>query len=101
MFNKLKQFKDLRDQAKQLQSQMAEEKVDVEGNWGKIKMTINGNMEVLSLNIDESLLTANNKESLQKEITNLFNDGIKKVQKKLAQKMVKDGKMPNLTDLLK
>ena len=47
MFNKLKQFKDLRDQAKTMQSALATEKVKKKKNGVVIEM--NGNMEVLSV----------------------------------------------------
>ena len=67
MFNKLKQFKDLRNQAKELQSKFAKESLSVDSNWGKLKLTIDGNMEVHAMEIDESLLEAKNKKSLENE----------------------------------
>lgn len=101
MFNKLKQFKDLRDQAKVIQQKLSEETASVENSWGKLKLTINGNMEVLSLFIDPSLLSADNKTSLEKDIAKLFTDGVKKVQRAVAERMQKEGKLPDLGDMLK
>lgn len=101
MFSKLKQFKELRSQAKELQNQMAAESVTVDSNWGKLKLTINGNIEVTNLSIDQSLLKESNKESLEKDLKNLFNDGAKKVQKEIAAKMAKSGNMPDLSSFFK
>ena len=53
MFNKLKQYKELRDQAKRMQSALAEETITVER--GGVKIVINGNMEITSVNINENL----------------------------------------------
>ena len=101
MFNKLKQFKDLRDQAKVFQQKLAEESITVESNWSKLKLTIDGNMEVKLLSIDPSLLTAENKTSLEKDLAKLFSDGVKKVQRAVAEKMQKEGKLPDLGDMFK
>lgn len=101
MFNKLKQIKDLREQAKNIQGKLSQEIVQVDSHWGKLKFSLNGNMEGLSLEIDPQLLDKNNHESLQKELLDLFNDGMKKMQRSVAQKMAKDGGLPNLSDFLK
>lgn len=97
MLEKLKQFKDLREKAKGLQSLLAEEKVEGSAAWGKIKMTMNGNQEVLSVSVDAELLS--NKGKLEEAIKEVTNDSIKKAQKVMATKMMQDGsfKMPGLS----
>ena len=94
MFEKLKQFKDLREKAKNLQGILAEEKVEGSAAWGKLKMVMNGNQEVLSVSVDAELL--NDKNKLQDAIKEVTNDAIKKAQKVMANKMMQDGgfKMP-------
>lgn len=87
MFNKLKQFKDLRDTAKQLQDSLSEEIVEGSGGWGKVKIKINGNQQVQSVEIDPEYLNNEKKEKLQNDIKDAFNDGVKKVQKVMAEKM--------------
>jgi len=91
MFSKLKQFKDLRDQAKQMQNILAQESVEGTALWGKVKVKINGNQEVLSVEIDPELLSANNKEKLESAIKEATNDAIKKVQRIMAEKMRSSG----------
>jgi DNA-binding protein YbaB len=84
MFNKLKQFKDLRSQAKNMQRQMQEEILEKSKDGVRIK--INGANEILELDINDELM--GNKEKLIKTIKNLFKDSLKDMQKKMAKKMM-------------
>ena len=88
MFNKLKQYKDLRDQAKTLQNMMAQQSITVEKNG--IKLTINGNFEITTLNINSEM----SKEKLEQALVECFNDATKKIQRVLAEKMQGMGGMP-------
>jgi DNA-binding protein YbaB len=90
MFNKLKQIKDLRSQAKQMQSALSQENINLEKNG--IKLTMNGNLEITSLNISENL----DKEVLARTMKDLVNDGIKQTQKIMAKKMQEMGGFPGL-----
>lgn len=85
MFNKLKQFKDLRDQAKTMQSALAKESVSIEKKG--IKITMNGNMEITELVIPEGL----SKDDISKYMKEAVNEAIKKVQKLMATKMQEMG----------
>ena len=90
MFNKLKQYKDLRSQAKSIQDTLANETVTTEK--GGVKVVMDGNMKVTSIKISEDLA----KESLEGAITDCVNDAIKKTQKLMAQKMQEMGGMPGM-----
>ena len=90
MFGKLKYMKDLRSQAKTMQNALAAESVTVEK--GGIKVVMNGNMEIISLSINEGLA----KESLEGMLTDCFNEAIKKTQRLMAQKMQEMGGLPGL-----
>jgi DNA-binding protein YbaB len=85
MFNKLKQFKDLRSQAKSLQEALAQEKVEIERNG--IKLVMDGNQKVVSLEINPELSTG----QIQQEMPEIFNDAIKKVQRLVVEKMQSSG----------
>ena len=85
MFNKLKQFKDLRSQAKTLQNALAGETVTVEK--GGVKVIMNGNMEITQLAINEGLA----KESLEGILTDAINEAIKKTQRLMAAKVQEMG----------
>lgn len=90
MFNKLKQIKDLRSQAKAMQNVLSGESVTVEKNG--IKLVMNGNLEVTSLTIAQDL----SKENTENTMKDLMNDAIKKTQKLMAQKMQEMGGFGNL-----
>ncbi len=94
MFNKLKQIKDLRHQAKTLQSTLSGEKVTIEKRG--VKMVINGNLEVVELSIADK-----QQDNLESALKDCFNDGIKQVQKIMAKKMQEMGGMPDFNSLLK
>ena len=91
MFNKLKQFKDLRSQAKTMQNALSGETITAEK--GGIKVVMNGNMEITSIAINEDLA----KDSLENMLADCVNDAIKKTQKIMAQKMQEMGGIPGLS----
>ena len=90
MFNKLKQFKDLRSQAKTIQNKLSEEHVTLEKNG--IALTMNGNMEIETLKLNPELSI----ENQEKYIKDLINEGTKKVQRVMAEKMRDMGGLDNL-----
>ncbi|MBU1203014.1 YbaB/EbfC family nucleoid-associated protein [Patescibacteria group bacterium] len=94
MFNKLKQYNDLRKQASTLKSAMAQETVEVENR--AVKLTMDGNQDIKSLDIKEEYLSKDKKSELEKEIINAISDAIKKVQRKMAMKMQEMGGLDSL-----
>jgi len=90
MFNKLKQFKDLRSQAKTVQSALAQESVTEEKNG--VKIVLNGNMEILELHINPEL----NKESQESALKSCFNDALKRAQRLMAKKLQDMGGLPGM-----
>ena len=93
MFNKMKQFNDLRKQANTLKSAMSEESVEVENS--AVKIIMDGNQEIKSLNINKDYLNPDKKNDLEKKITDGIAEAIKKVQRKMAMKMQKMGGLDN------
>lgn len=98
MFNKLKQFKDLRDKAKTLQTALAAETVEGSGGWGKVKVTMDGNQTVTALHIDDALMSVAEKSKLEAGLKEAVTDAIKKAQRKAVEKMKEIGglDMPDL-----
>ena len=99
MFNKLKQFKDLRNQAKTLQSALAEESVTVKAAGDKVILTMDGNLQMKGLAIDDELLSPDKKEKLQETIKEAHGDALKKIQRIMAMKMKEMGGLPNIPGL--
>ncbi len=99
MFTKLKQFKDLRTQAKTLQSKLAEESVTVKAASDKIVMSLDGNLKMTAIAIDDELLSPDKKEKLQQGIKDAHDEAIKKIQRIMAVKMKEMGGLPNIPGL--
>jgi len=93
VFSKLKQFKDLRDQAKQMQDVLAKETVYADSGHGKIQVIMDGNQHVSGVAIDDSYLAPGKKDDLQKHLADAFNSGIKKSQMAMAKKAKEMGKL--------
>lgn len=89
----MKQFNDLRKQANSLKNAMAEETVEVENS--AVKIVMDGNQEIKSLDISSDYLNPDKKKDLEKKITDGIADAIKKVQRKMAMKMQKMGGLDN------
>ena len=89
MFEKLKQIKDLRTQAKTMQSMLAGESVTNES--GGVTITMDGNMEVKSVVIGDGMTKA----QIEIATKNSINDTVKKIQKVIAQKMQAMGGLSN------
>ena len=85
MFNKLKQFRDLRNQAKTLQNALAQESVEFEKNG--VKVVMNGNMEITSLSISAEI----SRDKLENILTGAINETIKRAQKLMAKKVQEMG----------
>lgn len=96
MFNKLKQFKDLRDQAKHLQSELEKEVTTVNAVGNQIVLSMNGNLQITGLAIDDALLTPSQKEKLISGLKEAHEDALKKMQRTLALKMKEMGGLPNI-----
>ncbi len=77
MFEQLKQIK----QIKKLQSALEEERVEIEKQG--VKIVINGKLEVEEVVLNPQL----KKEDQEAILKECFNEGIKKIQIKVAQKM--------------
>ena len=99
MFSKLKQFKDLRDQAKEMQNVLSEETVHADSAGGKIQVIMDGNQQVNGLDIDPSMLQPGRKDELTKALRDAFNNAIKKSQMAMAKKAKEMGKL-NLPGLM-
>lgn len=96
MFSKIKAIKDLRDQAKTMQNAMEEITAEGSAAWGKVKIRMNGNQRVLSIDIDDELMA--DKSKLTSALVDAFADTTKNLQKEMAVKM-KD--MGGLQEMMK
>jgi DNA-binding protein YbaB len=90
MFEKLKQLKDLRDKAKQLQNALGAETITAEKNG--IKITLDGNMVISSVILEKEM----SKDEIEKRMPDAINEAIKKAQRVMAEKMRAMGGLPGM-----
>ena len=96
MFNKLKQIKDIRAQAKTMQAQLAEIMIVGKARGGKIMITIDGNQSVQGVKIEEGMETSD----IESGVKDAFNDAIKKLQREMATKRKDMGGLDAFKDML-
>jgi hypothetical protein len=90
VFSQLKQIKDLKSQAKQMQAQLSTISETVEAGWSdKVHLTINGNQQFTKVEIDEALLAPDKKKKLEDLMLECANKAVQKVQKLMAEQMMK------------
>jgi DNA-binding YbaB/EbfC family protein len=87
MFSKLKQYKDMRSQAKKMQSDLEEETAVGRGAGGDVIVEMNGNYEIVDIDIDTALLREDRKEKLEKALKDAHADAGKQLKKVLARRM--------------
>lgn len=89
MFNKIKAIQELKSQANQIKKALEAEIVEGSGGWGKVKIKMDGNQEVKSVEIADDII--GDKAKLESASKEAINDAVKKVQKVMAQKMSQMG----------
>ncbi|MBI2473662.1 YbaB/EbfC family nucleoid-associated protein [Candidatus Uhrbacteria bacterium] len=98
MFSKLKHIKDLKKQGKMMQDELATVVQEGTAAWGKVKMTVNGNRDLVGVSIDESMLS--DKSKLEEALKEAWKDATgMKFQMKLAKKMQDMGGLDMLKNL--
>lgn len=95
MFNKLKQIKDIRDQAKTLQSALGEIMVVGKGAKGNVMITIDGNQKIQGVKIEDGMDTS----AIENGVKEAFTDAMKQLQKEMAKKMQDMGGLDALKNL--
>ena len=98
MLSKLKQYKDMRDQGKKMQSALSGESTTTRAAGDRVVMTMNGNLEMTGLSISEELLKPEQKDRLQNAIKEAHGEALKKMQRTIAMKMQESGdfKLPGM-----
>lgn len=85
----LQQAQALQDKLKQMQEAVAARTVVAQSGGGMVRVTVDGAMQVRRLEIDSSLLAANDKSMLEDLIVAAVNDGLRQAQALVAQEMGK------------
>ena len=86
MFDKVKQMMELKKQADKLKKELEAVSITVNDARG-IKVIVNGAQIFQSIEIDEGLLSAGNKNRVQMDLLRSINTAVKKSQQAAAHKM--------------
>jgi DNA-binding protein YbaB len=86
MFDQVKKVMEMKKQADLLKKELEATIIEVQETRG-IKLVVNGAQIFQSIDIDETLLTAGNKNRIQMELLKAMNTGIKRSQQAAANKM--------------
>jgi len=84
LFDKIKDVNEMRKQAKQIELTLASEQVTGSSSGGKIKITLDGNQKVLSVEVDASIV--GDKSEIARHIRQALEDVNHKHKKMLQSK---------------
>ena len=77
----------MRQVGEQKKKEMQAIKIQGFSDKNRVKITLNGLYEIIEMDMDDELLSVNNKELLKKAINSAYSDARKKLEKELAKSM--------------
>ena len=84
IFDKLKNLNEMRKEAKQLQGQMAQVVISGDSSGGKVKLVMDGNFEVKSVEVDVSI--AGDKSEVARHVRAALEDLFKNYKKAMQKR---------------
>src|SRR5512134_2281863 len=85
----VKQAQELQERLSKVQEEAAARTVDASAGGGMVKVTVNGRLEVVRLQIEPQVLTGGDVEMLQDLVTAAVNEGIRAAQRMMSEEMSK------------
>ena len=85
----VKQAQELQERLSKVQEEAAGRTVDASAGGGMVKVTVNGRLEVVRLQIEPQVLAGGDVEMLQDLIAAAVNEGIRSAQRMMADEMSK------------
>ena len=83
----LNQAKEMKSAMGKIQDELKKTEIPISAEGGKIKIVINGEMDVKTVSVDPSLLDANNQAKLENALKNAMTEAIKKAKDIAANKL--------------
>ncbi|MBC7196196.1 MAG: YbaB/EbfC family nucleoid-associated protein [Deferribacterales bacterium] len=83
----MKQAQKMQKKMEEIQAQVAKEVVEASAGGGMVTVKVNGNQEVVEITIEKSVVDPEDVEMLQDLIVAAVNEGIKKSQELVKEKM--------------
>jgi hypothetical protein len=85
----VKQAQDLQARLSKVQEEAASRTVEASAGGGMVRVTVNGRLEVVRLEIDPQILASGDREMLQDLVVAAVNQGIRSAQQLMAAEMSK------------
>jgi DNA-binding YbaB/EbfC family protein len=85
----VKQAQELQERLSKVQEEAAGRTVEASAGGGMVKVTVNGRLEVVRLQIEPQVLAGGDVEMLQDLIAAAVNEGIRSAQRMMADEMSK------------
>lgn len=89
MGNMMKQMQKMQKEMEKTQKQIEEKEIEVTAGGGAIKAVVNGKRELLSIDIDESVVDAEDVEMLEDLVLAAVNEGLRKAEAMMEKEMGK------------
>lgn len=83
----IKQAQKMQEEMERVQKETEEEQVEASSGGGAVKVVVNGKKELVSLKLDPEAVDPDDVETLEDMITAAVNEGIKKADDLMAEKM--------------
>jgi DNA-binding YbaB/EbfC family protein len=83
----MRQVQEMQSQMETIQEQVNQEVVEVSAGGGMVKLSINGALEVQSIDIDPEVVDPDDVDMLQDLVLAAINEGIQKAQAMVADRM--------------
>lgn len=101
MMNMLGKMKDIQAKLKEAKDNLVNITVTSESGAGMVKATVNGNRQVIKLEIDPEIVKQDDKEMLQDLTVAAVNKALRDIDEKIKEEMKKstEGLLPNIPGL--
>jgi DNA-binding YbaB/EbfC family protein len=89
MGDMIKQASQMKEKMAEMQEALAQKQVEVSTGGGMVKVTANGNNEILHIHIDEELINMNDRAILEDLVAGAVNEVHRKVKDLAQEEMTK------------
>jgi DNA-binding YbaB/EbfC family protein len=89
MGNLLKQAQEMQSRMAKIQEELAQKTVDGSAGGGMVQVTVNGQLALTAIKIDQSVINSEEKEMLEDLIMAAINDGMRKARDMASTEMNK------------
>ncbi|MBI2089826.1 MAG: YbaB/EbfC family nucleoid-associated protein [Deltaproteobacteria bacterium] len=89
MGNLLKQAQEIQARLAQIQEELGRKTVEASAGGGMVRVTVNGQMTLCSIQVDPSVVNPEEKEMLEDLVLAAVNEGLRRAREMVAEEMSK------------